>query len=201
MRERLEEDIKEIKDIMNRSTRFTSLSGLSGVAAGVTGLSGALAAWWFLFRGRGYLEHDIPMNTPHLKRLLAVAVGTLVAAAVTAIFFTVRKAKGANVWNAQARRFVINLAIPMTAGGLVCLFMLYKGMTGYALPLSLIFYGLALVNASRDTLREIRTLGLLETALGLLALPLMEYGLLFWALGFGVLHIVFGIMVQWKYRP
>lgn len=202
MRDKLEEDIREIKDIMNRSTRFTSLSGLSGIAAGVVALAGVLVARRTVFGEHYIFTHEaVPMHSVFFLRLLPVALGTLAVAAVAGIFFTARKAKGRPIWNLQSRRFVANLAIPMVAGGLVCAMLLYRGLMGWVAPLTLIFYGLALVNASRDTLREIRTLGLIETALGVAALPLMEYGPLFWALGFGVMHIVFGIIVQWKYRP
>ena len=67
-------------------------------------------------------------------------------------------------------------------------------------PATLIFYGLALVNASKFTFEEIRSLGIVQIILGLLASYFIEYGLLFWALGFGIMHIVYGIVMHLKYE-
>ena len=64
----------------------------------------------------------------------------------------------------------------------------------------LVFYGCALLNASKYTLGDIRYLGLCEIALGLLASFFAGYGLLAWTVGFGVLHIVYGALVYFKYE-
>ena len=68
------------------------------------------------------------------------------------------------------------------------------------IPVSLIFYGLALINGSRYTIGEVRYLGYTELAAGLLSLWLPEWGLALWALGFGLLHIIYGIAMWWKYE-
>lgn len=68
------------------------------------------------------------------------------------------------------------------------------------LPLTLIFYGLALVNVSKYTLKEIRGLGLIEIFLGLLAFQFLAYGLIIWTIGFGVLHIIYGFIIKMKYK-
>lgn len=202
MKEKLEDDLREIKDIMNRSTRFTSLSGLSGVAAGVAGLAGAFVAHSTVFSEPVYFTFEpVPMGSGHSKLLFAIAAATLLLAAVGAVVFTRLKAKGHTVWNTQAKRFVANMAIPMLAGGLVCGLLWLHHLPGLLLPLSLVFYGLALVNAGRDTLPEIRVLGLVETGLGIGALLFIPYSLLFWAVGFGGMHVVFGVWVQWKHKP
>ncbi|MES2397617.1 MAG: hypothetical protein V4549_16525 [Bacteroidota bacterium] len=67
-------------------------------------------------------------------------------------------------------------------------------------PSSLLFYGLALINASKYTLNDIRYLGICEIVLGLIASLYIGYGLLFWAAGFGVLHIVYGAVMYYKYE-
>ncbi|MGE5429024.1 MAG: hypothetical protein ACM3O8_14110, partial [Methylococcaceae bacterium] len=64
----------------------------------------------------------------------------------------------------------------------------------------LIFYGLALVNAGKFTLSEVHYLGITEIVLGLMAAVFINWGLLFWALGFGVMHIVYGMMMYYKYE-
>lgn len=203
MKEKYIEDLKEIKDIMNRSSRFISLSGLSGISAGISALLGAYFAYQTVYFEQDYLGYRRAFLTAEsLMQLLLIAVGTLVLAIGTGIYFTTRQTKKQNqkVWDIQTRRLLINLAIPLVTGGILCLMLLGKGYIGIVAPLTLVFYGLALVNASKYTLNEIRSLGMLEIVLGLIALQFIGYGLLFWALGFGVLHIVYGVIMQLKYK-
>jgi hypothetical protein len=49
-------------------------------------------------------------------------------------------------------------------------------------------------------LHEVRVLGISEVILGLMASWLVGYGLLFWAVGFGVLHIFYGLMMYFRYE-
>ena len=70
-------------------------------------------------------------------------------------------------------------------------------------PACLVFYGLALINVSKYTVRDVRYLGLTEIALGLINLfffDIVGYSLIFWALGFGVCHIIYGLLMWWKYE-
>ena len=203
MKEKYIQDLKEIKDIMNRSTRFISLSGLSGVSTGIAALTGAYLAYQTIFRDKDYLVyHAVEINNESIADLLLIATGTLILSIATAIFFTSRKTKkrSQNVWDYQTKRLLINLSIPLITGGLLCLMLLFKGFVGMVPPLTLIFYGLALVNGSKYTLHEIRSLGLIEILLGLIAFHFIDYGLLVWAFGFGVIQIVYGLIIQWKHK-
>ena len=203
MKEKYNQDLKEIKDIMNRSTRFISLSGLSGVSTGIIALAGAFLAYRTIFREQDYLVyHLVDLKGESVMYLLLIAIGTLILSIGTAIFFTTRKTKKQNqrVWDHQTKRLLINLSIPLITGGLLCLMLLLKGFVGLVPPLTLIFYGLALVNGSKYTLPEIRGLGLIEILLGLVAIQFIDYGLLLWAFGFGIIQIVYGIIIQRKYK-
>lgn len=203
-KEKYAEDLKEIRDIMNRSSRFISLSGLSGVSTGIIALAGALLAYKMIFKGRDYLVYNaVELNKSDLTYLLFIAIGTLILSIGSAIFFTNSKTKKQNqpVWNAQTRELLFNLLIPLLTGGLLCLMFLFKGFVGILPPLTLIFYGLALLNGSKYTLSEIKNLGLIDILLGLIAFQFVNYGLLFWALGFGAVQIVYGIIIQIKYKP
>ncbi len=196
------DDLRDIREIMDRSSRFISLSGLSGVAAGVVALIGAWLAYQTVYAGQNYLGYrQAGITSEKLINLLVIALATLILALGAALFFTRKKAEKEKqkLWDLQARRLVINLFIPLAAGGLLCLILLLNGYVGLVAPLTLIFYGLALVNASKYTLSEIRSLGIAEVLLGLLAATFIGYGLLFWAIGFGVLHIVYGIIMQVRY--
>jgi VIT1/CCC1 family predicted Fe2+/Mn2+ transporter len=118
------------------------------------------------------------------------------------IFFAWRNARknALPIWDNTALRLLINLGIPLAVGGIFCLILFYHGYTGLAAPATLIFYGLALINASKYSINEIRSLGLLQVVAGLLAAFFIDYGLLFWAFGFGLLHVVYGILIYVKYE-
>lgn len=195
------EDLQEIRSLMERSSRFISLSGISGICAGAFALTGAYIAWQ-------YLNHDYPgfLNNvfnriPALWFLAAIASGVLFLSLVTGIFFTTRNAKrkGQKIWDNTSRNLLVNLFIPLLAGGLFCLVLLYHAPELIA-PATLVFYGLALINASKYTLTDIRYLGFFEIITGLIASISPGNGLFFWAFGFGVLHIIYGSIMYFKYE-
>jgi len=196
------EDLKDIKDIMNRSSKFISLSGLSGIFAGIVALISAYAAYKAIYADQGYLDYSKAVVTHStILRMFLIASLTLLFSIGGGILFTIRKARKNNqkIWDIQAIRLITNLAIPLVTGGILCIMFLLKGYIGLVAPLTLIFYGLALVNASKYTLTEIRSLGIIEIILGIIAFQYIGYGLIFWALGFGVLHIIYGILMHFKY--
>lgn len=196
-------DLQEIREIMTRSSRFMSLSGLAGVLAGGSALLGAWLAYITIYAGSDYFVMErVIIPTYDIIKLLAIAGAVLLVSLGGGIFFSYRKAqkRSETFWNDQAKLVLINLMIPLAAGGILCLIMLGKGYVGVLAPITLVFYGLALVNASKYTLTEIRSLGLIEIVLGLVAMQFLGYGLAFWAVGFGVLHIVYGIWMYLKYE-
>lgn len=196
-------DLKDIKEMMNKSSRFISLSGLSGVFAGLFALLGVYLAYQNVYADQDYFNYRrADISSESLAYLLLIAAFTLAASIGTGIYFTTRETKKRNqsIWDAQVKRLIVNLAIPLITGGLLILILLLKGFIGIAAPLTLIFYGLALVNASKYTLSEIRSLGLIEIGLGLIGAQFIGYGLLLWAIGFGVMHVIYGMIMHVKYK-
>lgn len=198
--------IQDIKRIMERSSRFISLSGLSGVSAGFFALVGVYFAndWIVKYSNRQGSRADYS-NTEFtiLKwNLFAMALAVMACALVSALYFTWRKARHNKlpVWDHTSKRMLINLFIPILAGGAFIVGMLYHNVWQFVGPACLIFYGLALVNASKFTLSDVRYVGLLEILLGIINLFFIEYGLYFWAIGFGILHIIYGVIMWWKYE-
>ena len=203
------EALQHIRSMMEKSSRFISLSGLSGVFAGLAALVGAAAVYIYL--GARPLQYH-PYYTlqsnyeywgiGYKSFFVLVASSVLVVALAGGIYFTTRKAKAnqQKIWDALTRRLLINLFLPLGAGGIFCLGLLYHGLPGLVAPSTLIFYGLALLNASKYTLRDIRYLGISEIILGLIGIFFLGYGLDLWAIGFGVLHIVYGTLMWWKYE-
>ncbi|MBL7760291.1 MAG: hypothetical protein JNK08_06310 [Sediminibacterium sp.] len=202
------EAIRDIRTLMERSSRFLPLSGLSGILIGVWALVCTAIAYSLLgisIQDPGYhtlLLENGQLSTSKFPLLLADFMVVLIIALSTGMFMAMRKAKKMNlpVWDATARRMLTNLAIPLVAGGLYCLILLYRGEISLIAPATLLFYGLALLNASKYTINEMRFLGILEISTGLLGTLFADFGLLFWALGFGILHIVYGILIYYKYE-
>ncbi len=198
--------LKDIRSMMKQSSKFLSLSGLSGVFAGIYALVGAYLGNCFIndFIQTGeYLEGYTSQYFQLLIKLLVVCVGVLVLSIISAFYFSNQKAKklGQKLFDHTTLRLFINMFIPLLAGGLFCLAMLLHGGQFVLLigPCMLIFYGLALVNGSKYTLHDIRYLGVLEIVLGLVAIFYLGYGIIFWSIGFGVLHILYGIYMWFKY--
>lgn len=196
-------DISEIKNLMDKSSRFISLSGLSGILAGLYCLIGAGLAYKIIYFDTATLGNysDLIITQTALIQLILIAVSVIVLSLATAIALSIRKAKKSNdsIWNSSTKRLVINFMIPLTTGGFFILFLIEKEILGLVAPLTLIFYGLACVNASKYTLGDIRYLGITMVLLGLLSTWFLGYGLLFWALGFGVCHILYGSIMYHKY--
>ncbi len=196
--------LHEIRSIMDRSTRFNSLSGLSGIFVGLVALAGAGAVQWYLtVHGQRYADlygNDVLSDTSQFITLVAAAVFGLAVSSV--LYFTRLKARKARqpVWTSQAKRLLVNLCLPVAVGGVFCGLLLFHGIGYLVAPAMLIFYGLALINASRYTFADLRSLGLCELALGLIGGFMIEYGLLAWTLGFGVLHVLYGSILYYKYE-
>lgn len=192
------QDLKEIKELMNKSSQFISLSGLSGILAGIYALIGAGITYFLI---EHHTEQYITLESHTFRLIILTALCVLIASLITSYFLTVNKAKkiGEKVWNTSSKRLLINFFIPLVTGGIFAILLLKNGYYGLVAPITLIFYGLACVNASKYTLRDVRYLGITEVILGLLAVEFSGYGLYFWVIGFGICHIVYGTVMHFKY--
>lgn len=198
--------LKDIRQMMDRSSRFISLSGLSGVFAGVIALIGAYFANDEINKftnKRGYAygvegELDLEFN------LIKLGVFVLIIALAGGVLFTYRKSQKNNlpIWDKTSKSLLINLFVPLATGGLFIIALLINHPDTYSIiaPSCLIFYGLSLINASKFTYSDIRYLGFCELILGTISMFFSGYGLIFCAIGFGVLHIVYGLLMYFKYE-
>lgn len=196
--------IQDIRHMMQQSTRFLSLSGLSGVLAGGYALAGAYFGHQVL---REYVSHPAYGNRESyfkaIEKCAVICLLVLGASILTALILSKRKAgrNGEKLFDRTALRLLVNMMIPLAAGGIFCMALIAEGPAtlGFVAPGMLIFYGLALVNSSKYTLHDIRYLGCFEIVLGLIASFYVSHGILFWALGFGILHIIYGSIMWFKY--
>jgi hypothetical protein len=190
-------DISEIRSMMERSSKFLSLSGLSGVSAGIVALIGAAVAYW---KTQQLEAANLSRELVHF--LVADAALVLIVAVSLTVLFSVRLARKKNLpfWTNTAKYLLADLVIPLVTAGVVLSILYKQGSLVYLAPLSLVFYGIALLSASKYTFRAVRYLAVSEILLGLLSLLWLDYQLWFWAFGFGVLHIAYGIFGYWKFE-
>lgn len=200
--------LTEIRSLMERSSRCLSLSGISGISAGIIAILGAIAVSFFHGTSivttaweRSY-ESGATVNADTMLFYLCTAIAVLILAITFAVFFTVRKARKNNlpVWDGVTKRVLVSLLIPLVTGGIFCIILLLQMYTSLIAPAMLIFYGLALVNASKYAIGDVEYLGGAEIVLGLVAMFFASYGLLFWVIGFGVLHILYGTYMYLKFE-
>jgi len=204
MNQKHQEDLAHIRSMMERSSRFISLSGLSGVFAGLSALIGGLYVYQ-LFKANGldYLDDEHKLYSANLvSELIWIGIVILLCAFTFGIFFTIRKSRKYNlpIWTSATKNMIFNLAVPLFVGGIFCLALIYHESYGLVAPATLIFYGLAVINAEKYTFSDIKYLGFSELILGLISLFYIGYGLIFWIIGFGILHIVYGLVMFKKYK-
>jgi hypothetical protein len=210
------QDLASIRNLMERSSKFLSLSGLSGILAGVYALIGAALAYKIVYIDQiqrfhdrsgdlnSYGDHWVRSNTTDTTiviQLFIIAMVVLAASLATGFLLSLRKARrnGQKFWGASSKALVFNMMVPLLTGGLLILIFIGRGYFGIVAPAALIFYGLALIGAGNFTFKGVQYLGINEIILGLAAALLPGYGLLFWAFGFGVLHIIYGSVMYFKY--
>lgn len=194
-------EIKEIRKMMEQSSRFLSLSGLSGILTGIYALAGSLIVWRLVFFSQP--EFVLAIFSGNLVyAVIAAAMAVLFLSVITTLVLTWRRAGRTEktFWNRGSRLMLINLAIPFVSGGVFILIFTFRGMYEIVAAATLIFYGLALINAAKFSRQEIFYLGFLQIIFGLVAAFVPQFGLLMWALGFGVLHIIYGAVMYIRYE-
>lgn len=197
-------ELSSIRSLMERSSKFISLSGLSGVMAGVYALGGAFLAQRLLESPTGKFNtpDEYNLNAGIVPQLTLIAIAVLLLSITTCLILTLRqsKKKGEPFWHPGSKRLLANLAIPLLTGGIFTTILLLRAEYSLIIPACLIFYGLALVSGSQYTFSDVKWLGILEISLGLLCALIPGYGLIFWIIGFGVLHILYGFIMHFKYK-
>jgi len=202
------EDIQAIREIMERSSKFLSLSGLSGIFAGVCALIGAAVAWFFILnsgqvRYNEYMQSAGSSLNSGIGFYLALdALLVLVFALLGAVYFSYRKSKraGQQFWTNSTRRLLFHLMLPLISGGIIIIILIFRNKLDLVFPSMLVYYGLALVNAGKFTFGEIHYLGLTQIVLGILAAVFINYGLLLWTIGFGLMHIIYGTVMYYRHE-
>jgi hypothetical protein len=167
---------------MERSAAFTAVSGWGHVLLGFTAF---LSAWLAAHQSSslGWLRVWLA------EGLLAVAIG-LVSCTWKA------NRRGLPLFSGPARKVALSLAPPLVAGAFLT-FLLFRGGLSSALPATwLLLYGAGIITGGAFSVAILPIMGLCFMLLGGLAvLAPVAWGNWFLALGFGGLHVIFGILI------
>jgi hypothetical protein len=212
------EALKDIKRIMERNERFISLSGWSGVAAGTIALIGAYSAHAYMLSARlsdnvanglyrSNTSNYMPNTLSSIQQLIHsslfhIALLTLFAALISAFIFTYFRSKktGFNIWGASSQKLLLHIGTPLVLGGLFIIKMILLGYYDLVAASCLMIYGMSLYAASKYVGQEIKQLGIIQMILGLFCAFSPRGHLYFWALGFGVMHILYGFVMWYRYE-
>ena len=180
--ERAEDNLRFIRETMERAGSFTAVSGWGQVAIGVTAL---VAAW-------------VSSQATTADRWLAVWLGEAAVAVAIAMATTTWKVRDARVpmMSGPARKFALSFVPPMVVGALLTVVLVARGEYALLTAVWMLLYGAAVVSAGTFSVRIVPVMGACFMACGAAAvvLPPGSRDALM-ALSFGLLHVVFGILI------
>jgi hypothetical protein len=194
------QDLSEIRSMMERSSKFLFLSGLAGIASGLIAIAGALVVLFRLEFNPDSVYYDYTAGNP--INVILYALGILVLSMGSALGFSSKKAAkaGEQIWNASTRRLLGHIAVPLLTGGIIVLIFFSQMLYGLMAPFTLIFYGMTLFIAGKFSLDELKVMGVIQIVLGIISIAVIPYSMIIWIIGFGVMHILYGIYVYLKYE-
>jgi hypothetical protein len=175
-----------IRQTMARAGPFTAVPGKGQIAVGLIGLVAAVVA------GR----------QANAGAWLAVWLAAAALAVVVASVGIRMKARalGTLVLSGPARRFALGFAPPVVAGAVLTVALFSTGASAVLPGVWLLLYGAAVVAGGSLSVPPVPVMGGCFMALGVLALAApAEWGAWLLGLGFGLLHIGFGILIAVKY--
>jgi hypothetical protein len=183
---RAAEDLRFIRQTMERSTTFTAVPGFGGVAMGVIGAAAAIAA----------------ALQPTAERWLAAWLLAAAVALLVGLFAMRRKAlrAGLPLTGALARRFALSLSAPLAAGAALTFGLAQSGNWALMPSVWLLLYGAGVITGGMVSVPVVPVVGVCFMAFGVLAmLTPPEWGNVWLGLGFGLLHLAFGLYIARKH--
>jgi len=180
------DNLQFIRETMERSTHFTAVPGYGGILMGATAIGAAYVA----------------NQQPYLRNWLVVWVIEAILAFFIGLLAMWQKSKitKTSLASASARKFAMSFLPP-----LVCAIVITLGLWRFEhyevmIPVWMLLYGAAVVCGGAFSVKAVPTMGWFFIALGTIAFILpTDYGNWLMALGFGVLHIIFGIIIARKF--
>ncbi len=184
-------DITDIKKMMDKSSRFISLSGLSSIYTGVYGLIG----------GAYYYVKEI--KTDSFSPYVAISIFLIVSvlSIITTIYFTHKRAKKINekAWSKTTEQLLSTFSITLVIGTCFIIILAFQEKFEQLLPLVPLFYGLSLIHAAKHTKNIVKPLGVIQILIALLCVLFIEQSFWLYVIGFGLVHLINGLIIYFKY--
>lgn len=180
------DNLRFIRETMENAVSFTAVPGWGGCLMGVTALIAAVIASHQTSAGAW-------MATWLVEGALAIGLG---AAAMQ------RKARAANLplFSAPARKFLLSFMPPLLVGALLTAALYQSGLIGIIPGMWLLLYGTGIVTGGAFSISVVPLMGICfmaEGAAALFAPAAWRDALL--AVGFGGIHLVFGVIIARRY--
>lgn len=175
-----------IRETMERSSSFTAIPGYGGAMMGATAIGAAIIAH----------------NQPSIRAWLITWLVEAFLAFFIGMFAMWQKAKnsGDSLSSAPSRKFAYGFAPPIIAGIILTSLLYFRGMFAFMPTVWLTLYGTAVVTGGAYSVKIVPAVGWIFVGLGLISVFVdTSYGNLLMGIGFGVLHIVFGLVVARRY--
>jgi len=180
------DNLRFIRETMERAGAFTAVPGWGGFAMGVS----ALAATVFAARQS---SAGAWLAIWLIEGVFAIALGA---------WTMKRKADSAQLplLSAPGRRFLLSFAPPLLVGALLTLVLYEAGLTRVIPGTWLLLYGTGVVTGGAYSVRVVPLMGMCFMLVGAVALfcP-FSWGTALLGVGFGGLHVVFGIIIARRY--
>jgi hypothetical protein len=171
---------------MTNASRFTAISGLGFAIVGVSAIV------------TGSLTATMDAALPRVATWAADAAFSVVVGFITTAL-KARKA-GQPLWSGPVRKFSLGFAPAIVAGAVLTLELLARGEYGLLPALWLLLYGAGLAAGGAFSVSIVPVMGAAFMTLGAVAvLSPDEWGRWYMIGGFGVLHLVFGVVLMRRY--
>jgi hypothetical protein len=186
LHDRAMDNLRFIRETMERAGSFTAVSGWGQVAIGITALIAAYA---------GSLQSDVYvwLGVWGLEALLALAIGGWTVAWKA-------HSAGLPMLSGPGRKLALSMAPPLVTGAILTIVLVEAGLVAPLPGMWLLLYGTGVVAAGTFSVRIVPVMGLCCMLVGFVALlSPPAWGDMLMAIGFGGVHIVFGLLIAWRY--
>lgn len=176
------DNLRFIRETMESAASFTAVSGWGQVVIGLTALVAALVA-------ARQATSRAWLTTWLVEALLSLGISGVAMA---------RKARRARtpLLSRPGRKFAFSFAPPVFVGAILTPVLYRAGMVAALPAMWLLMYGAGVVTGGAFSVKIVPVMGLCFMLMGTVALFCPAgWGNLLMAVGFGGLHIIFGVMI------
>jgi hypothetical protein len=159
-----------------------------GILTGFYALVGIFIANQMLHSYK-FAEEGLNMLPVNIFEIMIMALAAFILLISLVTIYIVKKKKSLKFSNIEK----LNFYIPLILGGVILFLVANKGYYHLIASVSLIYYGIFLLNLNRFLKTDLFIFAIIEIILGFTSFFVNNHSLLFLAIGFGVLQIIFGI--------